>query len=326
MVNIFRTVMNPHWYHGHGRKAPFFEGWYFKIINAAEDERWAFIPGVFINADKSKTHAFIQVLDGTAGTAAYHTYHNFSAERNAFDVRIGESYFTRDRIQLNIDDEIGCIRGDLHFPQQQPWPVTLTSPGIMGPFAWLPRMECCHGVLSLDHPVEGSLEINGRTIDFTGGRGYIEKDWGQTFPNGYIWMQTNHFETPGTSLTGSVATIPGLGSGYIVGLWHEGQLHQWTTYDIHSRLDKLIVDDNTVEWVMYNRHHELKIVATRAEGGLLKGPERTDMQKRVDETMQATVTIELTRIEDFRRQLLYRGQGRNVAMEVVGDLSKLLTS
>ena len=48
------------------------------------------------------------------------------------------------------------------------------------------------------------------------------------------------------------------------------------------------VDDDKVEWVLYNAKYELKMVSHRAEGGLLLGPERENMHKRVDETMQAT--------------------------------------
>jgi hypothetical protein len=84
-------------------------------------------------------------------------------------------------------------------------------------------MECYHGVLSFDHGITGQLTVNGEIFDFNGGRGYIEKDWGQAFPKAWIWMQSNHFEQPGTCLTASVAIIPWLRSafsGFVVGLWH----------------------------------------------------------------------------------------------------------
>ena len=35
-------------------------------------------------------------------------------------------------------------------------------------------------------------------------RGYIEKDWGKAFPHSWLWLQTNHFTQPGTSLSASV--------------------------------------------------------------------------------------------------------------------------
>jgi hypothetical protein len=35
-------------YHGHGRHSNFFEGWYFKFVDAAEEHVQAVIPGVFL--------------------------------------------------------------------------------------------------------------------------------------------------------------------------------------------------------------------------------------------------------------------------------------
>jgi hypothetical protein len=196
----------------------------------------------------------------------------------------------------------------------------------MGPFAWLNFLECYHGVVSLDHSIEGTLNIYGQEIDFTNGRGYIEKDWGKSFPTGYIWQQTNHFDTVGTCLTASIATIPNLGiefPGFIVALWHNQQLFTFNTYNF-SKVDKLTVDDNTVEWILYNSRYELKMVSHRAEGGLLLGPERNAMHKRVDETMKATIDVELYALQGVRKILLFKETGRNAGLEVIGDLSLIL--
>ena len=54
---------------------------------------------------------------------------------------------------------------------------------------FLPGMECSHGVISMTHALEGALSINGRTLDFTGGTGYIETDRGRSFPHAYLWAQ-----------------------------------------------------------------------------------------------------------------------------------------
>jgi tocopherol cyclase len=189
-------------------------------------------------------------------------------------------------------------------------------------------MECNHGVLSLDHAIEGQLEINGETIDFTGGRGYIEKDWGKAFPTGYVWMQSNHFETPHTSLTASIATIPQWGRtfpGFIVGLWHEGKLYKFTTYN-NSKTDVLRIDDNTLQWSLYNKEFGLEIRAERAESGTLMAPQREDMHRRIEETMQARIKVRLTGHDGFRHWDIYQGVGECAGLEVSGDLSLLLTN
>ncbi len=327
MSNYIQKVMNPVWYHGHDKKPPFFEGWYFKCVSADEQDKWAFIPGIFKNLDATKSHSFIQVLDGNTGTAHYHRFEHddFRAKRDAFDVMIGKSHFQIDEITFDIADDIGKIEGQLRFKNQHPWAITPFAPGVMGPFGWLPFLECYHGISSLDHTIEGSVNIYGQNINFTGGRGYIEKDWGQSFPTGYIWQQSNHFDTVGTSLTASFATVPNVGrtfAGFIVGVWHDEQLYQFTTYN-GTRIKYVNVTDDVVTWCLQSRKYQLDVQATRAEGGLLLGPERADMHMRVDETLKSSIQARLT--ERTSKQVIFEGTGRNAALEVVGDLSMIVT-
>ena len=330
MLNYVRQVLNPTWYHGHVKSAPFFEGWYFKCVSADQQHKWAFIPGVFIHDDPTRSHAFIQVLNGTTGEAFYHAYDitQFAARQNAFDVSLGNSRFQINQLVFDVDDDLGNVKGELNFGTQHPWPVSLWSPGVMGWYGWLPFLECYHGICSLDHNISGSLTLYGQHVDFTGGRGYIEKDWGQSFPRGYVWQQSNHFGAIGTSLTASFATVPNVGrtfAGYIVGLWHEERLYQFTTYN-GSKLNYLHVNDTSVEWSLTNRHHALHVRALRAEGGLLLGPEREAMHKRVDETLKSHIELELFVNKGNQQELILKDTGRHAALEVVGDLRMIVTA
>ena len=210
MIQYVRETLNPDGYHGRGKKNPFFEGWYYKIIDSTGQNTWAIIPGIFRSRAPEKTHCFVQVFNGQTGHVAYHAYalDEFHSSGGPMDIRIGPNRFTKDRISLHIESSEGRLEGQLNFTDIVPWPVTLLSPGVMGWYAWAPFMQCYHGIVSLDHAIEGSLAINTQQIDFTGGRGYTEKDWGRSFPASWIWFQTNHFDKPGTSLMASVAIIP----------------------------------------------------------------------------------------------------------------------
>ncbi|MCB0022532.1 MAG: hypothetical protein KDD91_05820, partial [Caldilinea sp.] len=230
-----RTIWQPAAYHGFGHTAGFFEGWYFKIVDATEQHRYAIIPGIFLGKDGVDSHSFVQTLDGASGATCYHRYPlaAFSAAPAAFDIRVGPNRFTAQGIELNIDRPEQRLIGRLAFDGITPWPVTWRSPGIMDWYSFVPFMECYHGVLSLDHAVRGQLIIGGAAVDFHGGRGYIEKDWGEAFPRAWIWMQTNHFGRTGVSLTASVARIPWLGTafrGFIVGLLCDGTLYRFASY------------------------------------------------------------------------------------------------
>lgn len=97
---------------------------------------------------------------------------------------------------------------------------TLYEPGIMGPFGYLPFMECYHGVVSLHHTTSGSITftnaspkgelcVKEETISVDEGTGYIEKDHGFNFPKSWIWIQTSSFQkNMGSALMISVADVP----------------------------------------------------------------------------------------------------------------------
>jgi hypothetical protein len=328
MPNYIQTTLHPERYHGHGKRPPFFEGWYFKLVDASEQQRYAIIPGIFLSHDPQRHHAFIQVLDGSTGQATYHTYaaEDFHAAQDRFDVRIGSNRFSMESISLDIKDAGHEIGGEVDLVGINPWPVTLLAPGIMGPFGWLPFLETYHGVLSLDHGLSGRLHFNGQTVDLTGGRGYTEKDWGLSFPSAWIWFQSNHFSKPGICVTASVAVIP-LGPwsfpGFIVGLWYGGQLHRFTTYS-GAKTERLDVSDQQVTWVMRDRSERLEICASRAEGGLLRGPSRSDMGVRVPETLSANVEVRLSALLGEEATTVFHDTGRYAGLEIVGDLSPLL--
>lgn len=321
-MNLFaRTIVNPGMFHGHRKQPPFFEGWYYKLVSADEQHRFAIIPGVILGESQ---HSFIQVLDGVTGSSAYHSFpiDAFWASERKFEIRVGDSRFNAERIDLNISDELGLVSGSLQFEGGVGWPVRWWSPGIMGWYAWVPRMECYHGVLSFDHTIHGTLNINQKGIDFSAGRGYIEKDWGQSFPSAWVWAQTNHFERPGTCLTASIAMIPWMGSafrGFIIGLWHQGKLFRFATYT-GAKVERLEIGAHTVHWVVSDSKYRLEMEICQAPGGVLLGPTTIEMGKRVEETLDATVSLRLT---EKSGQLLFEGLGKYAGLEVNGDLPRL---
>jgi hypothetical protein len=327
MIRSLRAILSPSAYHGHGKRPPFFEGWYYKLVDASEQARYAVIPGIFLSEDPAEHHAFVQVLDGRTGQVTYHRYRpeEFWAADRALDLRIGPNRFTTEHLSLDIHSPELTVSGELHFSDLTPWPVTLISPGIMGWYAWMPFMECYHGIVSLDHGIQGRLAVNDQAIDFAGGRGYIEKDWGKSFPSAWIWFQTNHFEKPGTSLTASVAIIPWVRRsfpGFIVGLWHGGVLYRFATYT-GARIEQLDITDEQVIWVLRDRRFRLEMRAIRSAGGLLRAPTPVDMGRRIAETLNSRVDMALYSLEGDRARQIFQDTGRHAGLEAVGDLARL---
>jgi hypothetical protein len=307
--------LNPAAYHGHNKRPPFFEGWYYKLVSEDGRDRVAVIPAVILGEEG---HAFIQILDGSEMKMDYHTFplSSFHAAKKEFDIRISRNTFNLSGMHLNLEGDSGEASGEIYLEELAPWPVSLASPGVMGWYAWVPAMECYHGVLSFDHAVSGVLELNGRRIDFNRGRGYLEKDWGASFPEGYIWLQTNHFEQPGISLMASVAVIPWLGSafpGFIIGLWLGNKLWRFATYT-GAKLEKVAITGEAVQIVASDRQNRLMIEASRVEGVALKGPTKSKMGLRVDESLAGKAAVRLSRKGG---EVLFEGTGLHTGLEVI---------
>lgn len=195
----------------------------------------------------------------------------------------------------------------------------------MGPFSFVPFMECYHGIVSMDHQLSGVLTHKGKEINFNGGRGYLEKDWGSSFPSAYFWMQTNHFSSPGTSLKASVAKIPWLGSsfvGFIAGFWHEGKLYRFTTYN-QTKLKHSHANKDKVELGMENPSYSLNITAHRDNATELASPIKGHMDGKIEESMTATIDVVVT--DKKKGEILFEDTGRNAGLEVAGAIKEIQT-
>lgn len=82
------------------------------------------------------------------------------------------------------------------------------------------------------------------------------------------------------------------------------------------------MSDDQVLWVVRDGRHRLEMAAQRAEGGLLHEPTRTEMHKRVEETLRAQVAVCLTPLQGGAP--IFSGVGRNAGLEVQGDWRRLL--
>ncbi|WP_319500332.1 tocopherol cyclase family protein [uncultured Draconibacterium sp.] len=319
-IKQIKALFHPERYHGWRRTQRYFEGWYYKVISADEQQAFAFIPGIAMD-EQGKQHAFIQVLDGKAQTAEYFQFaaEAFSAASGSFSVGVGGNTFTGNSLQLALDDYSGILQ----FKNTVPWPNRWYSPGIMGPYTFVPFMECYHGIVSMDHTLEGTLNIGGKTIDFSGGRGYIEKDWGHSFPSAYFWMQSNHFAQEGISFKASVAKIPWLRSsfvGFIAGLYFNGRLFQFTTYN-GTKLLRSLADKQQVELLMENKKYRLEVLAQRDHATELASPLSGIMDGRISESM--TSKLEITLSDKKSGEVLFRDTGRNAALEVAGKIEEI---
>lgn len=181
----------------------YFKGYYFKHQKGADT--------LCLIAGRSDSGRFIQIItqNGSWQTAATNGC-RFSGQGVILDIRTPEV----------------SLAGKISYQGLSP-----IRYDIMGPFRFLP-MECRHGIVSMSHRLRGGVTLNGRYIDFTDGKGYIEKDSGRSFPSSYTWVQANDFRED-CSVMAAVAKIP-LGGlnfrGCICVIRYRGTEYRFATY------------------------------------------------------------------------------------------------
>lgn len=213
-------------FHGNNKKCNFFEGWYFK--HQKDNETIAFIPGINIDENGEKK-AFIQIITNTNSYNVDFPYSDFEVSKNDLEVRIGKNTFSKKGIELDINAKDIRVLGKVKYGE-----ITPIKYDIMGPFSIIPSMECNHGVISLKHDLVGRVKINNKIIDLENGVGYIEKDWGSSFPKTYLWVQCNNFKDEEASIMVSIADIPFMGTefkGCIAVVYYKNKEYRFATYN-----------------------------------------------------------------------------------------------
>ena len=316
----FRKIFHPALFQGSMKMNNYFEGWYFKHVSANHKDAFAVIPGISLSTDP---HAFIQFVDGSKGRSAYFRYDikDFHSDNKKFKVKIGNSVFSSEGIGLDLDSEDLKVNGKIDFSDMITLPATLLNPGIMGWYSYVPGMECNHGVVSLNHFLGGTIYINGKQKLFSGGQGYIEKDWGISFPESWIWMQCNTFRDEYVSVMISVAKIPWRGNffvGFLAFIHLRGKTEIFATYNRSKilYLGKNISGKSEIHIAKGGK--KLKLVISGKESVALKAPVAGNMVSRIKESLDSEVYIEYTE----KNKLLFSGTGIKCGFEETEGIYK----
>lgn len=223
-INIKR---NKKYFRGKNKKSSYFEGWYFK--HQKGENGIAFIPGMNIDSKGNKL-AFIQVITNDNSYNIHYLYPEFEVSDSNLTICIGNSTFSSEGININIEEKDLKITGSIKYGE-----LTKLDSNIMGPFsAFSSIMQCNHEIISLFHKLKGEIVINDQVFNFDGGIGYIEKDWGSSFPKEYTWVQCNDFRNVNCSVFAAVADIPFLGAsfrGCIAIVYYHGMEYKLCTYN-----------------------------------------------------------------------------------------------
>lgn len=315
-MNKLYFIKNPEVFQGEKylkKDKSYFEGWYFK--NISKKDGISFIPG--INVDKDTKKAFIQVITNTSSYYINYSIDDFTFSENPFYIKIKNNIFSKENIHIDIEDNIQNIKiyGDIKYSNNKNIKISNLNPNIMGPFSYIPFMECNHAILSMKNTVEGTLFINDKIMKFENGTGYIEKDWGTSFPKSYIWCQGNSFKNKEVSFMMSIANIPFKVfefTGIICDIIINDKEFKFTTYN-NAKIIKYFVDDSLLSIILKKGDYYLQVKSIFDKGVKLTAPVKGKMQKDIYESILANITVTLR----LKHKIIFSDTSSNCGIEVV---------
>lgn len=289
------------YYNGSKRKKNYFEGWFFK--HSSEDLNIAFIPSIAI-VNKQK-ECYIQVITNTFSHTFHFPYPEFKACKHSLYIRIKNNIFCEKKVILNLKDDELTIIGELNYSD-----FTKLNKNIMGMFKNFPFMECKHDIFSIKHFVNGNIKINGNEFNITNGKGYIEKDFGYSFPTKYLWIQCNDFMNKNISFFFSMATIPYLGisfKGLICSLIYNNKEYRFATYNF-SKIKS--VRKNKI--ILKKGKYILEIIFSNRNSHNLQAPIKGRMDRQIIECINGKCIIILKKANKD----IVTAVGKNTGIEI----------
>lgn len=291
----------------------YFEGWYFKTTN--NEKGISFIPGININKREKK--AFIQIITNDNSYFVDYDILDFKYSCSPFYIKIGNNFFSKEKIHIDIHDisQNLIAYGDIKYSSSKNINTNSFNPNIMGPFSYIPFMECNHAILSMKNKANGFLNINQEKIIFHNDYGYIEKDWGCSFPKKYIWCQGNHFENEGASFMISIANIPFKifhFRGIICSLIINNREYRFATYNC-TKLVKCNIEDTSLDITLKKGHYYLDVKADYPSALKLSAPVKGKMEKDIFESISASIIVTLKKDND----VVFSGISKNCGLEIV---------
>lgn len=245
----------------------YFCGWYFRCQSGRQT--LAVIPSV--HRTKDSDFCTIQLITDKEAFNLRFPYSTFQERKN--HISIAGNLFGPDGIMLDIQSDAFCASGCVQFGAFTPLRYD-----IMGPFCYVPFMQCRHSVFSLHHTVSGEFTVNGIPYSFQDSIGYIEGDRGYSFPKEYVWTQCSF---PDGALMLSVADIP-LGrfrfTG-VIGVVHlHGKEYRHATY-LGAKAVKISLEEIIVRQSKFT----LTVHPKEISGYTLLAPEDGMMVRRIRE-------------------------------------------
>lgn len=268
-----------------------FEGWFSKVDDVNNDFMFSVIWGY--STVENDRHAFIQFTNSITHKTKYIRYplEDLSFTKDPFILTIGQNKLSKDFMALNINEVDLKVKGEFSFNNLKTLKKYFLKPNIMGLLSYLPN-ECNHSISSLHHKVKGNVSLDNKTYDIDG-IGYMEKDWGTSFPKKYVWTQGS--DVLGNSVVFSNATVPILGryaTGFFLVILHNDKKYRFSSIE-GSKMLSFEADHNSFKSKIQKGNLTVEIFAKQYNPISLKSPTMGEMKSSIKESLDGNLKIAL---------------------------------
>ncbi len=307
-------------------KPNYFEGWFYKFVTADCSRCISIIPGIATGENRGEAISFIQ-LNQNRRNSLWQSYplSSFKYSPCYDEFLVGGNSFSNKHIRLEGLIGKTAISGKIHFSRPTPFPQSIYAPSVMGPFSYLSNMQCSYDILSFSHSLTGYLSIDGEIIDFTGGKGYIEKNNGSSFPDSWIWIHGNSFmDNPSASFTFATATLP-IGSysakGVVCCLHNKGNLINNSTYNL-AMVKSVKITGPIINACVSSPYYDFHIKVKQSTTNKLYSPKLGNMDNYVCESLDSVLRLKI--YDKVNKKLIFSDYSLCAGSEIGGNLLKLI--
>ncbi|MGB3310725.1 MAG: tocopherol cyclase family protein [Nodosilinea sp.] len=346
---MLHPLQTPHsGYHWDGQSSRFFEGWYFRVTLPELRQTFAFMYSIEDPVGgKSHSGGTAQIL-GPDDSYFCRTFPNVDqfwawpeglglghwrgeAKTNPrllpsteFEDYVSEGYqVTATWHRGDLKDPVGgAVAWEYHTEPIYGWASTgKPQQSTAGLLSSLPIFEPGWQILMAHGHATGWVEWQGKRYKFTDAPAYSEKNWGQSFPQKWFWVNCNAFDGVAdlaiTAGGGRRQVLTWMESVAMVGIHYGGKFYEFVPWN--ARVTWHI--DPWGYWYMRCEKlgYTVEVTGTTALAGIpLRAPTQQGMIFCCRDTALGNVSIKLWRQHGGTLELIVAASSAQAGLEVGG--------
>jgi hypothetical protein len=281
-------IIKPSGLRGKFGRHKYFEGWFQKVYSVEHNASFIVIYG-YATQNAPDKFGFIQIyIPRQAPHILYFNKDEISCDPRNHSVWMGDNLLTTKSMNIASDD----ISLKLAMKNNHPIPTFKNS---MGYAYYVPTLPCYHSVMNVSHHVSGEIHTANQSYQLEHELGYMEKNWGTSFPKRYCWLQAVDPLDSRTSLLFSQAEIDWIGSSF---LRHVGHLRfDGKHIDLRElrkcTISNSILDETNHSIQLSGKNITLEIHISFQEKVIFKGPTDGNMSRDIIHHTDARIQVML---------------------------------